>query len=124
MIEVAMPNFLAEAKQHFNEPVLVGFNVGRVVGYAEDDDCYLIIDEPKRGRYWHTFVGGFIYLDHLKAHGIVIPKNPKFPGEVWSDYSRLDSLLELNGSPKAEHFILSKKESEYHNLETGEVETL
>ncbi len=124
MIEVAMPNLLAEAKAHFNEPILIGFNVGRVIGYAEDDDCYLIIHEPRRGKYWHTFVGGYIYLDHLKNHGIVIPKNPSYDGEIWNDYSRLDSALELNGAPKAEHFIISVKHSEYHNLETGEVTTL
>jgi hypothetical protein len=91
-----------EAKQHFNEPILIGFDLCRCVGYAEDDDdCYLIIRDPREGLVWHTFVGGYVYLDSLKG------KDPaESPtGEKWDDFTRLDSLLALNGAPPEEKFI-------------------
>src|SRR5690242_1283006 len=99
--------FLEEAKLHFNEPVLIGFNVCRIIGYAEDEsDCYLIVQHSRDGTpthdgngriSWCTFVGGYTYLTCLKTERQIVPKHPAFEGEVWSDYSRLDSLLELNG---------------------------
>jgi hypothetical protein len=34
---------IEEARMHFNEPILIGFELCRCVGYAEDDDdCYLV----------------------------------------------------------------------------------
>lgn len=112
---VVMPNLLEEAKLHFNEPVLISDKLARVIGYAEDDeDCYLIVRYCRDGSItldgngpvsWCTFVGGYTFLTCLKQQGVVIPKHPSFPGEIWTDYSRLDSLLKLNGSPKEEEFL-------------------
>jgi hypothetical protein len=109
-------NLYQEALAHFNEPVLIGFNLARVVGYAEDDeDCYLIIRKPRYGQMfnegyeWCTFVGGYTYLACLKDQNIVTPLHPQFEGEIWTDYSRLDSLLELNGAPKEEKFLVVEK---------------
>ena len=93
-----------EAQMHFNEPILLGFNLGRCVGYGEDDDdCYLIVKFPDRPSYTrHTFVGGYTYLDCLKTQNLVTATN----GEVWSDFTRLDNLLELNGASKESEMVL------------------
>jgi hypothetical protein len=91
-------DLLQEARDHFNEPILVGFDLCRCVGYAEDDeDCYLIVNVPRRGLVWHTFVGGYTYLTILKSQDKC--------GE-WNDFTRLDSLLELNGIPKVKEMII------------------
>lgn len=97
-------------REHFNEPVLLGFDLGRLIGYAEDDhDCYLIIRYPKYpdGRIaYHTAVGGYIFLDRLKFQDCVVSTG----GEVWNDYTRMDTMLTLNGSPKEPEFIVKKLE--------------
>jgi hypothetical protein len=99
------PHLFQEAKQHFNEPILIGFDLCRCVGYAEDDDdCYLMIRDPRRGLIWHTFVGGYVYLDSLKGQNRCSSSST---GEEWDDFTRLDSLLELNGAPKEAEFILN-----------------
>ena len=92
-----------EAFSHFNEPVLLHLSVGRLIGYAETAvDCYWIVSEPHKEIYWSSCVGGCIYLRALKEQGIVHAHN----GEVWTDYSRIDSWLELNGAPKVQAFVL------------------
>lgn len=94
---------LEEARKHFNEPILIGFDLCRCIGYAEDDeDCYLIVNVPRRGLVWHTFVGGYTYLSILKGQEQVTSKT----GEEWNDFTRLDSLLELNGIPKVKEMII------------------
>jgi hypothetical protein len=97
-------------REHFNEPVLLGSNLGRLIGFAEDDhDYYLIIrypDYPDGRISYHTAVGGYIFLNQLKFQDCVVSTT----GEVWSDYTRMDSLLALNGSPKEEEFIVKKLE--------------
>ncbi len=104
---ISMSNLLEEAKEHFNEPVLIGFELCRIIGYAEtDEDCYLITNSRSRGITWNTFVGGYTYLNCLK---VTVPNNPAFEGEIWTDYSRLDSLLELNGVPKQDKFMVVTK---------------
>ena len=118
IVDVAMPNLYEEARKHFNEPILICFELCRCIGYAEDEeDCYLIVHSPSRGIYWNTFVGGYTYLACLKEQGITNPKYPKFPGEIWTDYSRLDSLLELNGVPKAKRFLLIEKRRTYIKMD-------
>jgi tRNA(His) 5'-end guanylyltransferase len=63
-------NLYQEAKQHFNEPILIMFDLCRCVGYAEDDmDCYLIVRDQRGKLRKHTFVGGYTYLDLLKGQG-------------------------------------------------------
>jgi hypothetical protein len=97
-------------REHFNEPVLMGFDLGRLIGFAEDDhDYYLIIRYPKYpdGRIsYHTAVGGYIFLNQLKFQNCVVSTT----GEVWSDYTRMDSFLTLNGSPKEDEFIVKMLE--------------
>jgi hypothetical protein len=94
------------ARSHFNEPVLLGFEVGRLVGYAEDDDdCYFVIDYPKYPtgrRVWHTCVGGYVFLDRLRGQEHVVSSQ----GEEWDDYVRTDNVLRLNGAPPVEEFVL------------------
>jgi len=99
-----------ELRAHFNEPILVCFELGRLIGYGEDeDDCYLIVDFPRR-RSWCTAVGGYMYLTTLLGQGIVYSQT----GEIWNDFTRLDSLLELNGCLRQEEFfrIIDVKRSE------------
>lgn len=91
------PDIRDGIKKHFNEPVLVGLDIGRVIGYAEDEwDCYVIIRPRNAADYWHTAVGGYIFLDFLK--------NQNNAG-VYDDYIRLDSLLTLNGCKPEREFI-------------------
>lgn len=93
----------AEALLHFNEPVLLYLNVVRLIGYAETAvDCYWIVNEPRKGVWWHTCVGGIIYLTSLKEQGVVHALNT----EIWTDYSRIDGDLEMSGVPKARAFVL------------------
>jgi len=103
-------NLLEEAKKHFNEPILIGFDLCRCIGYAEDDDdCYLIVKRPngpRAGVSWCTFVGGYTYLDCLKQQGVT---QSLHTNEIWTDYSRLDNTLELNGCEKEEKFIVIQK---------------
>jgi hypothetical protein len=95
-------DFLEEVKQHFNEPILIGFDLCRCVGYGEDDtDCYLIVRHPNRGLFWHTMVGGYVYLGLLKGQNLCTLKN----GEECDDFTRLDSLLAWNGVPPEMQFI-------------------
>lgn len=91
---------------HFNEPIIVGFDIVRLVGYAEDDDdCYLIINYPNPVRtIYHTCVGGYQWLDRLKGQCLVISNS----GERWDDFYRIDNLLQLNGAPKVDEFIVRK----------------
>ena len=96
-------NLYQEALLHFNEPILMGFDLCRCVGYAEDaDDCYLVARDRRRGLVWHTFVGGYTYLDVLKGQDQC---KSKTTGETWDAFTRLDSLLGLNGVPKEPNFI-------------------
>lgn len=118
-IEVDAPNLLEKAKKHFNELVLIHDQLCRAIGYAEDgEDCYLIYQRPFNGKAtfdgkgpveWCSFVGGYTWLTCLKKQGITIPTNPSYEGEIWTDYSRLDTSLSLNGCPKANDFLIVKK---------------
>jgi hypothetical protein len=105
MSKLHRPEFLAEVRAHFNEPMLSMFSVVRCVGYGEDDcDCYIIAQRPnpKGDLIWLTMVGGYTFLDRLKGQGHVVSTS----GEDWDDLFRLDHVLALNGAPKAEEFIV------------------
>jgi hypothetical protein len=96
-----------EIKSHFNEPILIGAEVCRLIGYGEDDmDCYLIVKSPTRGVYWHTLVGGYYFLDILKTQGVTHPLYPVYEGEVWTDFTRLDSDLDRLGVGKELEFLV------------------
>jgi len=97
-------------RDHFNEPVLVGLEVARLVGYAEDEhDCYLILNYPRPARtVYHTCVGGYHWLDRLRGQHLVISRD----GERWDDFYRIDSTLTMGGAPKAEEFIRKRLETE------------
>ena len=100
MSRLDMPELCEEIKQRFNEPILIGLNVCRLIGYAEDSmDCYLIVKSRDR-TFWNTMVGGYTYLDCLKQQGVVTAHN----GEIWNDYTRLDSELEGEGISKETEF--------------------
>lgn len=105
---------------HFNEPVLICFELARLIGYGEDaDDCYLIVNYPDRGVVWHTAVGGYTFLDRLKGQGFVVPTHPSFEGETWDDLIRLDGMLALNGVVKEEKFIVDIRPEETCFKEQG-----
>jgi hypothetical protein len=110
--EIAPPTTDLEqmCRDHFNEPVLIGSQVARLVGYAEDDrDCYLIVNYPSNPNpvrtVWYTCVGGYHWLDRLRGQHLVNAYN----GERWDDYYRIDKDLELSGAPKVESFILKRR---------------
>ncbi len=97
---------LEEVKKHFNEPIICGFEIGRVYGYAEDEqDCYIIVKFPngaRRDKVYHTMVGGYTFLNLLSQQGYVRSTG----GEDWTDLTRLDSALEFDGCPKIKDFII------------------
>ncbi len=101
-----MNDLEAMCREHFNEPVLTNLTVGRVVGYAEDDDdCYVIINYPGPKTVWHTCVGGYVFLNLLKDQHVVAAYN----GERWDDFYRVDGDLARAGCPKAEKFIVESR---------------
>jgi hypothetical protein len=106
--ELAPPTtgFEKMCRDHFNEPVLLGFEVARLVGYAEDErDSYLIVSYPNPARtVYHTCVGGYHWLDRLRGQHLVISRD----GERWDDYHRVDNDLERNGAPKVENFMVKR----------------
>lgn len=86
-----------EVAEHFNEPMLAGFDLVRCIGYGEDDsDCYVIYRRPGGEVIWHTMVGGYTFLSRLKGQGYARSTS----GEDWDDLFRLDHMLALNGCPK------------------------
>lgn len=102
--DVKSNEILEMCRSHFNEPLIVAFEIARLIGYGEDeDDCYLICQHPKYPdgeERWHTAVGGYTFLDRLKGQGYVRSTT----GEDWDDLTRLDNVLSLNGAPRAEEF--------------------
>lgn len=98
-----------ECREHFNEPVIAAMELARLIGFAERErDLYYIIRSPSRGDYFHTGVGGVIFLSALRGQGEVISHN----GEKWDDFYRLDQDLELNRAPKVSEFIYDSKPEE------------
>ena len=91
-----------EIREHFNEVMLSHGELGRCIGYGEDNmDCYIIVMKERGQVIWNTCVGGYTWLTPLKGANAV---RSKYTDEVWDDYTRLDSQLELNGAPKQETF--------------------
>jgi hypothetical protein len=94
---VGRPDIYQECLDHFNEPVIAGLSVARLIGYAETAvDCYYILREPQKGVYWHTAVGGVIFLSCLSGNNAF--HHPS-EGRV-DDLVRLDKWLEFSGVPK------------------------
>jgi hypothetical protein len=102
-VQVGRPDLYQECLDHFNEPVLAGLSVARLIGYAETAvDCYYILQEPRREVYWHTAVGGVIFLKCLNdSNTFGLPSK-----EQVDDLNRLDKWLELEGVPKEAGFRL------------------
>lgn len=104
----------------FNEPVLLGSKLARCIGYGETGvDCYVIVRYPgyPDGKVvWHTCVGGYTWLRLLKNQGQVVSS----AGDHWNDYTRLENLLNLNGSPPEAEFLLVLKHDDMENQRTTE----
>lgn len=97
------------ALEHFNEIMIIGTEVARIIGYAEDKrDCYLKVQFIHGKTIWHAMVGGYYSLKNLKGQNYIKSSN----GEDWDDYCRLDYFLELNEAPKQE-----RPSIEYHDVE-------
>jgi hypothetical protein len=92
-----------EFEKHFNEPVLTVRGLGRVIGYGEDEyNCYLIVQYSGGRSVWHTAVGGYFWLTRLRGQDQVTSTD----GKIWDDFTRLSDILELNGAPKQEKFLI------------------
>lgn len=103
--------FIKEIYPHFNEPILIGFDLMRCVGYGETSvDSYIICKRPNphNDLIWVSMVGGYTFLDRLKGQNYV----KSTQGEDWDDLFRLDNILELNGAPKEKNFIVEITEDE------------
>lgn len=89
--------------KHFNEPVLVMFDVVRLIGYGKDKhDCYYIIKYPGGKVVWSSAVGPCMSLRSLKKQSVFKASN----GETWSSYTRLNSWLNLNGCEEEKEIII------------------
>ncbi len=103
-------------KMHFNEPVLLGMTVGRLIGYGETAvDCYYIAHEMGGGIIWHTAVGPCMTLRALQDQDKVIPLDPS-NGTEWNNFTRLDSWLALNGAPRAEAFVCEIRPDDHEGM--------
>ncbi len=113
-VQVGRPDLYQECLDHFNEPVLAGLAVARLIGYAETAvDCYYILHEPQKEVYWHTAVGGVVFLSRLSGGNAFNLTS----GERVDDLIRLNHWLELAGVPKEAGFQLTLRpddeESQY-----------
>lgn len=105
-------HILEEFRRHFNEPVIIGLEVMRVIGYSEDNmDCYLMAQDVTGRIIHHTAVGGYVFLDCLKSQGYVKAYN----SEDWDDLFRLDSWLTCGNAPKQDEFRIEYLENEYNS---------
>jgi hypothetical protein len=106
---------IKQIKKHLNEPILITFDVGRLVGFAEDSrDYYYIIKQPAypNGKIlYSSCVGGFTSLRKLKNQNKVITET----GEIWDDYSRLDDILTMNGASKVDEIMMSVLDDSIYN---------
>jgi hypothetical protein len=88
----------------FNRIVLMADGkLARVVGYAQDNyDSYYILRRMRgeKSPTWFSAVGGVYDLTPLKRQGVVRAAD----GETWTNYSRLDNLMRLNGAPETDAF--------------------
>lgn len=95
---------------HFNEPMLASFDLVRCIGYGETAvDCYIIARGQTGKVSWLTCVGGYTFLDRLKGQQYVLSTS----GEHWDDFTRLDSQLHLNGSPRMTEFRLDLQHDDW-----------
>ena len=95
---------------HFNEPMLASFDLVRCIGYGETAvDCYIISIGRSGKAIWLTCDGGYTFLDRLKGQDNGITTS----GERYDDFTRLDNLLELNGSPRADVFRLDLRHDDW-----------
>lgn len=102
--------YLEEVRAHFNEPMLMGAEVVRCIGYGEDEkDCYVIMrrPQPHNDVIWHTMVGDYYFLDKLKGQQYV----KGYTGEDWDDLFRLDADLQRAGVPKEAEFCVDIKDN-------------
>lgn len=102
-------DIIQEVQDNLNEPIISGFEVVRLVGcgIAEDgSDYYYIVNSTdskyENNRYRISCVGGLMPLKLLDTQGCVISSE----GVLWTDYTRLDSWLSLNGAPKVDNIII------------------
>lgn len=102
-------------EQHFNEPIICNEEVVRLIGYGETAvDCYLICSHMRRGIFWQTAVGGYMFLDRLKGQEYV----KSTEGEDWDDFVRLDNVLERGGAPKVAEFIRENRPDDWEGQES------
>lgn len=98
-VSVRNPDLRDEVLAHFNEPILLDLHVARCIGYAEDEiDAYLVVrrPHPHRDTIWCTMVGGYLFLDRLRAQNAGVTPE----GERWDDLTRLEALLASSGAPR------------------------
>ena len=118
-VQVGRPDLYQKCLDHFNEPVLAGLVVTRLIGYAETAvDCYYILHEPQKGVYWHTAVGGVVFLSCLSgSNAFNLTSREQVDEEQVDDLIRLNHWLELAGVPKEAGFQLTLRpddeESQY-----------
>jgi hypothetical protein len=107
-LEEFMTDIEMMCRKHFNEPVLVLFELGRLIGFAEDErDYYLIVKYPGESvprTSYHTAVGGYIFLDALKFQDYRVSST----GLLRDDFLEIDAMLTRKGVPREPEFIVQK----------------
>jgi hypothetical protein len=95
--------WIAKAKSMFNDiGILHESEIGRLVGFAEDDsDYYYIVRHIQGNRYLFKDEEGFYTVHHSCVGEFVSLKN--IYGER---YTHMDNVFTMNGAPPANTFII------------------
>lgn len=100
-MDTTRESILNMCKQHFNELVLCGTELGRLIGFAEDDDdYYLVVLFPSienKKQIWISACTPYVFLDCLKQQ--------TYDDNDFTQYDYLNRLLILNNAAPEEKFV-------------------
>ena len=95
--------WIAEILPMFNDiGILHESELGRLVGFAEDDsDYYYVVRHMRNFRYDFKDSEGFYTVHHSCVGAFVSLKN------IYGDrYTHMDNVFTMNGAPPADKFII------------------
>lgn len=99
------------AMKHFNQPVIVMFEVVRLIGWGQDEDDAYFIFRYRGGHIERSsVVGGFIPLTALQTQDTPDGIRHAMEDPARNDFHQLDKWLHFNGAPKADAFIIEEAE--------------
>lgn len=100
MTEIRNQDLYNEALSHFNEPVICGLELCRLVGYHETGvDCYFTFRRLNGMIFHNSCVGGYSWLTGAK------------------DLEEISRVMALNGCPKEDKImvVIDHSDMEYYS---------